>query len=552
MSSSRPLTNTSNTTADDDDLTWLSFLRSAGGTAPDRPAVPERSTSIDRKRRHTGSEHSGPSRTYPYPTSAASSSANTAASSGTLRRPSAMSANISTAATGTAASPIDLTSPSRPTPPKHRSSVSSHHSHNIRARNIREASDSRRSSELRLPRWQPDHEATECPVCKNDFGFWNRRHHCRKCGRVVCSACSPHRITIPRQYIVQPPSPFSSEFGIDQTVEGELNKVLGGGEVVRVCNPCVPDPWTPENANVRGGAEEAGRPRPLIEGARNASETATRRDIPMPPPPPPQAGAGRHRSQSHQPATATLSRSIPHPQPHADSSIISRDRAYSRPDPVSPHQSRSISHRYAHSHSHGMHAPLPPIPSFPGRSGDSSRPSITTAPSAPPQPRRVIREEDECPVCGAEMPPGEQLREAHIQSCIASRFSSSTPSSSTVPSMPPPPPQPPARRTSHMPISDPAASASTTTPTASTESGSRPRATSYRPRGMALYTATEKDCLDPSGAGEAQECVICLEEFQPGDEMGRMECLCKFHRACIRGWWERKGVGSCPTHQLHD
>lgn len=67
---------------------------------------------------------------------------------------------------------------------------------------------------------------------------------------------------------------------------------------------------------------------------------------------------------------------------------------------------------------------------------------------------------------------------------------------------------------------------------------------------MLVYHATEKDAFDEEG--EAQECVICFEEFQPGDEMGRLECLCKFHRACIRGWWEMKGRGTCPTHQLHD
>ena len=67
---------------------------------------------------------------------------------------------------------------------------------------------------------------------------------------------------------------------------------------------------------------------------------------------------------------------------------------------------------------------------------------------------------------------------------------------------------------------------------------------------MAIYKATEKDCMNEDS--EAQECVICFEEFQPGDEMGRMECLCKFHRVCIRQWWDTKGAGSCPTHQLHD
>lgn len=122
-----------------------------------------------------------------------------------------------------------------------------------------------------LPRWQPDAEVTYCPICHTQFSFFIRKHHCRfarplqpclqfhyvlgkhlhnyrKCGRVVCDACSPHRITIPYQYIVQPP-------GTPRTSRGEYSASLvaggggyadfgglGGGERVRLCNPCVPDP----------------------------------------------------------------------------------------------------------------------------------------------------------------------------------------------------------------------------------------------------------------------------------------------------------------------
>lgn len=45
---------------------------------------------------------------------------------------------------------------------------------------------------------------------------------------------------------------------------------------------------------------------------------------------------------------------------------------------------------------------------------------------------------------------------------------------------------------------------------------------------MLVYRAKEKDCVGTGG--EPQECVICFEEFEEGDEMGRLECLCKFHR----------------------
>ena len=45
---------------------------------------------------------------------------------------------------------------------------------------------------------------------------------------------------------------------------------------------------------------------------------------------------------------------------------------------------------------------------------------------------------------------------------------------------------------------------------------------------MVVYLASEKDCV--GGDGAVQECVICFEEFAVGDEMGRLECLCKFHK----------------------
>ncbi len=115
-----------------------------------------------------------------------------------------------------------------------------------------------------LPKWQPDSDASKCPICKRQFGVFFRRHHCRKCGRVVCNDCSPHRITIPRQFIVHPPDqsqipsrpsqvPIET---IDLTEDGDRggsssifttetsisNPALGGGEKVRLCNPCVPDP----------------------------------------------------------------------------------------------------------------------------------------------------------------------------------------------------------------------------------------------------------------------------------------------------------------------
>lgn len=49
--------------------------------------------------------------------------------------------------------------------------------------------------------WIPDEEATHCMCCRRSaFTMLVRRHHCRRCGRVVCYACSAHRMVIPELY----------------------------------------------------------------------------------------------------------------------------------------------------------------------------------------------------------------------------------------------------------------------------------------------------------------------------------------------------------------
>ncbi|KAJ8925715.1 hypothetical protein NQ315_009562 [Exocentrus adspersus] len=48
--------------------------------------------------------------------------------------------------------------------------------------------------------WVPDGEASVCMHCKKtQFTLINRRHHCRKCGAVVCGPCSNKRFLLPNQ-----------------------------------------------------------------------------------------------------------------------------------------------------------------------------------------------------------------------------------------------------------------------------------------------------------------------------------------------------------------
>lgn len=49
--------------------------------------------------------------------------------------------------------------------------------------------------------WIKDEEASYCMCCKRSvFTMLTRRHHCRRCGRVVCHTCSTKRLRIPKLY----------------------------------------------------------------------------------------------------------------------------------------------------------------------------------------------------------------------------------------------------------------------------------------------------------------------------------------------------------------
>lgn len=235
--------------------TWMDFLRNAdAGSLPEEQAqiITRRATILtaDRKRRFTGQQEEHSRRRSNGHVSSGQSSSERMRPSSSLSRP--------VDALGVTLRSLDSSSrqrmADRPLPPRPGTSSSQ----NIHSRDIK------------TPAWQPDIEVSECPICGHRFNFWYRKHHCRKCGRVVCANCSPHRITIPRQFIVHPPSGLDQSFGtevapisaIDLTGDDDeapgpteahtsnrwpnrdtwVDPALGGGQEVRLCNPCVPDP----------------------------------------------------------------------------------------------------------------------------------------------------------------------------------------------------------------------------------------------------------------------------------------------------------------------
>lgn len=52
---------------------------------------------------------------------------------------------------------------------------------------------------LRREEWMKDSDVSNCYICERQFKLFNRRHHCRKCGRVFCGRCS--KKSVPTRYL---------------------------------------------------------------------------------------------------------------------------------------------------------------------------------------------------------------------------------------------------------------------------------------------------------------------------------------------------------------
>lgn len=44
--------------------------------------------------------------------------------------------------------------------------------------------------------WMKDGDSKTCMICNTTFTLSRRRHHCRKCGRLVCAECSKTRMAV--------------------------------------------------------------------------------------------------------------------------------------------------------------------------------------------------------------------------------------------------------------------------------------------------------------------------------------------------------------------
>eukprot|EP00117_Sycon_ciliatum_P035834 scpid63679/ scgid27085/ Zinc finger FYVE domain-containing protein 21 len=63
---------------------------------------------------------------------------------------------------------------------------------------------SRSLFDLGEPPWVKDEEAARCSNCQTAFTFFVRKHHCRFCGDLYCSKCSPSAVPSLRQGYIDP------------------------------------------------------------------------------------------------------------------------------------------------------------------------------------------------------------------------------------------------------------------------------------------------------------------------------------------------------------
>ncbi|XP_031165681.1 zinc finger FYVE domain-containing protein 26 isoform X2 [Sander lucioperca] len=79
--------------------------------------------------------------------------------------------------------------------------------------------------------WVPDTMQHICMVCQRErFTMFNRRHHCRRCGRLVCHACSEHKMPVegcPEDEEVRVCDQCYAYFHPDSDDELEPDKVAG-------------------------------------------------------------------------------------------------------------------------------------------------------------------------------------------------------------------------------------------------------------------------------------------------------------------------------------
>jgi len=99
------------------------------------------------------------------------------------------------------------------------------------------------------PVWMQDKKASTCLICQESFGVMKRRHHCRKCGSVICANCSGNQMSLPQ---------------------------LGMADRVRICDKCYKEENNLPRSSIRGSSDNVSNkrgtmsyPKPIMKKNNN-------------------------------------------------------------------------------------------------------------------------------------------------------------------------------------------------------------------------------------------------------------------------------------------
>lgn len=346
------------------------------------------------------------------------------------------------------------------------------------------------------PVWQNDEEVASCFLCHSKYTFFNRRHHCRKCGRVVCGNCSDQQIEyFPNTSVVAP----------DNTLAR-----LDLFETYRTCDECVEEIIMIRRA-LFGNPSSTSLDNPVSQGSSISDSS-------------PDNENDNDNDSTTKYSTRTSTRMI---QSSTDSSLVLDDASRRG----RKHRHRQRSHRDDESDSN-----LCPV-------------------CATNLLKQYIDQAKKTNVSDISHDDFEQFKESHINDCLTSfdfnadthRFSppqttgakSHTRNKMLVYNIPPIP----------KPKFETIPNVEGTSYDTIRQFGEGQL--SYLDDEIVSLVNSSNTIQEKQGEEVDNECVICLEDLKPGDKVGRLECLCVFHYKCIKDWFNKKGYGECPIHFIH-
>lgn len=349
-------------------------------------------------------------------------------------------------------------------------------------------------------RWQRDEDVETCFLCGSHYNFFTRRHHCRKCGRVVCGSCSDQPIRyFPRTLVVGP--------------SGARHRAHAS-EMYRTCDECVDEIRMIRSALMEPNMDD------VDDDSRESivSEASSNRQYNHYNTNPNDTNPNDNNSVTKYSRTRTSTRRLD----SSTNSSIDRSNRDDDNDNDSDHNlcpvcAIDMLNIYVRHHKKNI--------------GDISPDDFET------------------------------FKETHVSECLTSfdfdrshsRYTNEGssrphPRNKMLVFNMPPIPKP---KFETIPRND-VNSSNVITGTSYDTVTSMGNSVDSNSGNVSIHTVqqSEKPLPEDTSDDVDNECVICLEELRPGDKVGRLECLCVFHYKCIKDWFNKKGYGECPVHYL--